>query len=142
MKVIKKVIAVLYDLKDGVPYYLVLHRQLRWHGWELLKETKEDHETHLETLKRGIGEETGLTDFKIRGNLGHSFEWIWGDFRVLVEDVFLVKVDMTKPITLKQKVIEHDAYLWASKEEALQRLTYENTKHVLELVDRRFLSKR
>ncbi len=137
MKVIKKVVAVLYDLKDGVPYYLILHRKLRWHGWELLKETKEDHETHLETLKRGIREETGLTDFKIRGNLGHSFEWMWGDFRVLVEEVFLVKVDMTKPITLKQRVVEHDAYLWTDKQTALQRLTYENARQVLEMADRR-----
>ncbi len=137
MKVIKKVIAVLYDLKDGKPYYLILHRKLRWHGWELLKETKEDHETHLETLKRGIKEETGLADFKIRGSLEYSFEWMWGDFRVLVEDVFLVKVDMTKPITLKQKVIEHDAYLWANKDAAISKLSYKNMQEALALADRK-----
>lgn len=137
MKVIKKVMAVLYDLKDGVPYYLILHRQLRWRGWELLKETKEDHETHLETLKRGIKEETGLTDFKIRGNLGHSFEWMWGDFRVLIEEIFLVKADMTKTINLKQRVIEHDAYLWADKQTAISKLTYKNVQEALALADRK-----
>ncbi len=137
MKVIKKVVAVLYDIKNGKPYYLIMHRVLRWHGWELVKETIEDHETNLETLKRGIKEETGLTDFKIRGTLGHSFEWIWGDFRVLVEDVFLVKVDMTKPITLKQRVIEHDSYLWADKQTAISKLTYKNMQEALGLADRK-----
>ena len=72
--------------------------------------------------------------------LGYKFDWLWGDYRVVVEDVYIFKTDMSKPINLKQKVVEHDSYLWTSKEEALQRLTYENTRQVLELVDRKLRS--
>ena len=61
----KKVRAIIYDIKDNVPYFLILHRVLRWNGWEVLKETMELKETIEETLERGIREETGLHNFKI-----------------------------------------------------------------------------
>ncbi len=140
MKAIRKVMAVLYDVENGRPSYLIMHRILRWHGWELVKETIEDHEDDLTAITRGIKEETGLKEFKLRGKLGYKFDWLWGDYRVVVEDVYIFKTDMSKPINLKQKVVEHDSYLWTSKEEALQRLTYENTRQVLELVDRKLRS--
>ncbi len=137
MKVVRKVMAILYDVRDGKPYYLILHRVLRWHGWELLKETIENGEDNLTAIKRGIKEETGLTDFTITGRLGHKFDWVWGGTRVIVEDVFIVRADMTKPISLKQKVIEHDAYLWTNKRTAMERLTYENSIDALEKADRK-----
>ena len=139
MKAIRKVMAVLYDFKNGRPYYLIFHRILRWRGWELLKETIEDDEDVLAAIKRGIVEETGLRDFKIISRLGHKIEWIWGDYRVVVEDVFVVKADITKPISLKQKIVEHDAYLWANKKTALERLTFENTREALERADRKLI---
>ena len=44
-KIEEKVQAVVYDIRNNKPYFLILHRILRWQGWELLKETLEDGES-------------------------------------------------------------------------------------------------
>ncbi len=64
-KPIKKVRAIIYDIKDNQPYFLILHRVLRWQGWEFVKETLEPGENVIGALKRGIKEETGLKNFEI-----------------------------------------------------------------------------
>src|SRR4030042_161044 len=64
--------AIIYDIKNGKPYFLILHRSLRWRGWEFLKETIEKGETSRQTLIRGIQEETGLKSFKIIKRLGEQ----------------------------------------------------------------------
>ena len=65
MKSNRKVQAIIYAIKKRIPYYLILHRVLHWSGWELLKETIENDETHEETMIRGIEEETSLKKYKI-----------------------------------------------------------------------------
>jgi len=137
MKSIRKVMAVLYDLKDGKPYYLILHRVLRWNGWELLKGTVNVGESLEQAIKREIHEETGLGEFSVKFKLGKKIEWIWGDYRVIVDEIFVVRADMTKAITLKQRIVEHDAYLWADKNTVLARLTHDNAREILEIVDRK-----
>jgi hypothetical protein len=129
-RILKKVRAVIYDIKNGETYFLILHRILRWRGWEALKETLEKKETSLDALKRGITEETGLKDFKIIESLGKKEKWTFQGNNYFIVDTFLVRVDMNRKISLKQEIIEHDKYVWVDKKTAIKRLTWPETKEL------------
>lgn len=130
-KLLKKVRAIIYDIKDNQPYFLILHRVLRWQGWEFVKETLEPGENIIGALKRGIKEETGLKNFEIIKSLDKQEKWqvLGNDYFVM--NVFLVKADMNQKISLKQKVIEHDGYQWLDKETALKKLTWPESRKLL-----------
>ncbi len=131
MKTIKKVRAVIYDVKDNVPYFLILHRSLRWDGWEILKETMEPEEEIEQTLKRGIKEETGLNDFEIVKDLDKQEKWEKDGIEYEIVATFLVRANMDQKISLKQEIIEHSEYLWATKEGAIEKLTFDETKQLI-----------
>jgi 8-oxo-dGTP pyrophosphatase MutT (NUDIX family) len=126
----KKVRAIIYDIKNGEFYFLILHRILRWKGWETLKETLERKETPVEALKRGIIEETGLKDFEIIESLGEKEKWISQGNNYFIVDTFLVRADMSQKISLKQEIIEHDKYEWVDRKTAIERLTWPKTKEL------------
>lgn len=130
-KTIKKVRAVIYDIKNNQPYFLILHRILRWCGWEFLKETIEPGETPLIALKRGIKEETKLKKFKIIKSLKYKERWRALGSIYLIVNTFLVKADRKQKLSLKQEVIEHDKYEWVDKKTALKKLTWPKTKTLL-----------
>lgn len=127
----RKVRAIIYDIKDGKPHFLILRRVLRWNGWEILKETLESGETAEEALIRGIKEETGLKHFEIVRNLNKTEKWEKDGIKYEIIATFLVKADMDEEISLKQETIEHSDYQWAEKEEAVDKLTYSETKELI-----------
>ena len=131
----KKVRAIIYDIKNGKPYFLILHRVLHWQGWEFLKETIEPGETSEKTLKRGVKEETGLKKFKIIKNLNKQEKWQALGKDYIVVDTFLVKIDMDEKISLKQKIVEHDEYQWTDKETAIKKLTWSESKKLLKEIN-------
>jgi len=131
MTITKKVRAIIYDIKDGEPYFLILHRILRWDGWEILKETIEPGENFEQTLKRGIKEETGLENFEIIKDLNKTEKWEKDGAEYEIVATFLVKADMDEKISLKQEVVEHDGYEWVDKETAISKLTYQETKELI-----------
>lgn len=128
---LKKVRAVIYDIKNDKLYFLILHRILRWQGWEIFKETIEPGETNEQAIQRGIREETNLKDFKIIKNLNKQEKWqaLGNDYYVV--DTFLVRADMNQKISLKQDIIEHDNYQWVDKQTAMKKLTWPKTKELL-----------
>lgn len=135
---IKKVRAIIYDIKDNQPYFLILHRVLRWQGWEFVKETLEPGENVIGALKRGIKEETGLKNFEIIKSLDKQEKWQALGNNYFVMNVFLVKADMNQKISFlpageagKQPPIEHDDYQWLDKETALKKLTWPKSKELL-----------
>jgi len=128
--VIKKVGAVIYALKEGVPYFLILHRVLHWRGWELHKGTIEGGESFKETLKREILEETGLKRFRIIRPLHIHF--YFNKRKNMIVEVFLVRASMKNRIILsKNTKREHDGYLWADREIALKKLTWPNARKII-----------
>ncbi len=128
----RKVIAVIYALEKEKKKYLVLHRKLRWSGWELMKETMESGESYEETLRRGIKEETGVTKINIEKEKKVN---ILMNKDAEIVYAYLVRVSATEKIDIAHEQ-EHDDYQWATKEEALKLLAYENTKKLLkELAD-------
>ncbi|MEM4266658.1 MAG: NUDIX domain-containing protein [Candidatus Nanoarchaeia archaeon] len=128
--VAKKVQAVIYDIKKGVPYFLILHRVLHWRGWELHKGTIENNDSYKKTLRREIFEETGLKNVRIVKPLGISFYFNRRKSKVV--EVFLVKASMRQKINVSRNPDrEHDGYLWADRETALKKLTYSNAKKII-----------
>jgi len=127
---VKKVRAIIYDIENGEPYFLILHRILRWKGWETLKETLERKETSIKALERGIIEETGLKDFEIIENLGKKEKWDFRGNNYSIVDTFLVRVNMNRKISLKQEIIEHDKYAWVDRKTAMRKLTWPETKEL------------
>ena len=131
----KKVRAIIYDIKDNKPYFLILHRILRWRGWEFLKETIEKGETPKQALIRGIKEETKLKKFKIIKKLDKQEKWQADGINYVIADSFLVKANMNDKISLKQEIIEHDKYKWVDKKIALKKLTWPKTKKLLKGIE-------
>jgi ADP-ribose pyrophosphatase YjhB (NUDIX family) len=128
---IKKVRAVIYDVKNGQVYFLILHRILRWRGWEILKETLEKNETPLLALKRGIKEETKIKNFKIISKIPFSEKWEALGKKFEIVAAYLVLADKNQKISLKQRVVEHDDYQWVDKKTALKKLTWPKTKALI-----------
>jgi ADP-ribose pyrophosphatase YjhB (NUDIX family) len=127
----KKVRAIIYDIKTGKPYFLILHRVLHWQGWEFLKETIESGESPRDALKRGIKEEIGFENFAIIKSLNKQEKWQASEKDYIIVDAFLVKADMDEKISLKQKIVEHDEYQWTDKETAIKKLTWPESKKLL-----------
>lgn len=132
---VKKVRAIIYDIKEGKPYFLILHRILRWSGWEVLKETIENNESFEDAIKRGIREETGLDNFEIVRDLNKTEKWQVNGTDYEISATFLVKANMDEKISLKQEIIEHDGYEWADKETAVSKLTYSETKELTKQIN-------
>lgn len=136
---IKKVRAVIYDIKEGKAHFLILHRILRWSGWEILKETIEQGEALIEALERGIKEETQLKNFEIIHNLNKTEKWQKDGIDYEIAATFLVKADADEKISLKQEINEHDGYEWVDKETAIERLTWPETKKTIKEIDDKLL---
>jgi len=128
---IKKVRAIIYDIKDNKPYFLILHRILRWEGWEILKETIEKGENPEKALLRGIKEETKLRKFKIIRKLDKKEKWQAKGINYSIVETYLAKADMNEKIFLKQEIVEHDKYQWVDKKTAIKKLTWPKTKNLL-----------
>jgi len=129
-KAIKKVRAIIFDIENNEPYFLILHRILRWEGWEALKETIEKGEAPKEALSRGIKEETGLKEFTIVKSLRAKEKWTVSGNNYVIIATFLVRADKKQKISLKQDVVEHDKYAWVDKKTAVEELTWPKTKNL------------
>jgi len=127
-KVIKKVRVIIYDVKNGKPYFLILRRILNWRGWEFLKETMKPDETSLQTAKRGIKEETKLKKFKIIKKFNYRENWRAKAKNFSIICLYIAWADMNQKISLKQRITEHSGYAWVDKKTALKRLTWPKTR--------------
>lgn len=126
--VIKKVRAIIYDIKGDKPYFLILRRVLNWRGWEFLKETMKSGETTLQTVRRGIKEETKLKKFKILKKFNYHENWQVAEKDFSIVCLYVVRTDMNQKISLKQEIIEHNKYAWVDKKTALKKLTWPKTR--------------
>ncbi|MDP6642203.1 MAG: NUDIX domain-containing protein [Candidatus Nanoarchaeia archaeon] len=136
LKTFKKVQAIIYDIKDNKPYFLILHRTLRWKGWELLKGTLEkgEEKSLRKALEREIKEETNLKNFKIEKRLNKQIKFYnkQKTAKNIILDVFLVRVNLNQKISLhKNTVIEHDRYKWVNKNTAIKMLTFGNARSLI-----------
>ena len=109
-------------------YYLLLHRVLNWRGWEFPKGGIDEGEQPEQTVLREITEEAGLRQTKIVGRLPEKKEWVTKDTKYFY-DVFLVEGDPDEHVRLgRHEVTEHDDFKWLNAGQALETLTYDNSR--------------
>jgi 8-oxo-dGTP pyrophosphatase MutT (NUDIX family) len=124
----KSVGCVTFYLKEDQRYYLLL-RYISDH-WGLVKGHVETNETEKQTLVREIYEETKLEEFEIIPNFKELSTYTYSrnsqKFDKLIS-YYLVKSNNFNIIISD----EHKEYIWLKYEEAIDRVTYKNTKVIL-----------
>ena len=124
----KSVGCVTFYLKEDQRYYLLL-RYISNH-WGLVKGHIEANETEKQTLIREIHEETKLEEFEIIPNFKESSTYTYSRnnqrFDKLIS-YYLVKSNNFNIIISD----EHKEYTWLKYEEAIDKITYKNTKAIL-----------
>lgn len=121
---------VLYRIKNDTTEYLLL--QYAAGHWDFAKGKIEVGETKREAALRELAEEAGLAA-KLDAAFLASFEYFYTDYdgqnAHKMVDFFLGEVEGSDEVTLSH---EHIGYEWLPYEAALERLTFENARGVLE----------
>ena len=121
--------AIIFRLKDGMPYYLLLH----YHSghWEFARGHVEEGEDQLETAKREIEEETGIRDLRIvegfKGYTKFSFKRTWNlrpEEKNHVPWIFkIVTLYLAQTQTETVRISdEHTGFTWLKYEDAIKKL--------------------
>ncbi|MBI4148861.1 NUDIX domain-containing protein, partial [Candidatus Woesearchaeota archaeon] len=115
--------------KNGGLYFLILHRNTSWKGWEFPKGGLEPGESIEDALRREVLEETGLRRVQITHRLPVKREFT-NNGTLHSFTVFLAKANMNTPISLTQPRREHDTYLWAKADTVLEKLHWDDEKGI------------
>lgn len=126
-KIKRGVSVIIYDVKPL--YFLILHRNSSWTGWEFPKGPLLDGEKIEEALKREIVEKTGLSKINVTHKLEGQRRFRKDD-ELHVYDVFLARANMNTPVTLSRSKIKYDNYLWTKQDSVLEKLSWSNEKEV------------
>lgn len=129
--------AVVYKIKNGKPFYLVLKRKKRWIGWELIKGGKQKNESYEEALIRELREEIGCRKENIEKffNIKNKDIFIYPVKykKIFKKDAFKAKDYAVKIKLFKIKLSdEHSSYRWLSYSKAKKILTHKESKKLLE----------
>ena len=102
--------------QDNAPIFLLLRA---YRNWDFPKGGADEGETPLETAKREMTEETGITQFDLQwGNISMDTE-IYSEDKVATYYLARVeKQDLSLPISEELGKPEHDEYRWVTFEEA------------------------
>ena len=137
MKYRKAVFVLGYAKTKSGLQYLLLKRKLHWKGWEFPKGGVELFETRKMAVKREVMEETGL---KINKIVNHKVYGKYDYKKVLPDRPYkgqsyqLYSVELSDGI-VKVDQKEHSSYLWLPYEKALKRITWNNQKQCLKIVN-------
>jgi len=140
----KGIAAIIFRRRDGALEFLVMHRILRWKGWEPLKGGINPEEDGTVALIREINEELDIesndlhvlgiipdTEIKLKIPLRFR-EQMGGFMSALYKPFYLVEVSQrVKPDLRKDDAKEHDDIRFVPYEKALKMLTYPNTRAAL-----------
>lgn len=141
MKYRKAVFVVVYSKTKKEIEYLILKRKLHWKGWEFPKGGIEKAEKIKSAIIREVKEETGLTAIKIKK---FDFKGRYKYNKTLKDrpgicgqefSLYSAEVKKNKARLSKNKDAEHSAYKWASFKEAMNKLTWENQRKCLKIVN-------
>jgi len=140
----KGIAAVIFRRRGGALEFLVMHRILRWKGWESLKGGINPGEDGDAALIREINEELDIerNDLRILGIIPDTeiklkiplrFRAQMGGFMsALYKPFYLVEMSQgAKPDLRKDDVREHDDIQFVPYEKGLKMLTYPNTRAAL-----------
>ncbi|MBU1129058.1 MAG: NUDIX domain-containing protein [Nanoarchaeota archaeon] len=139
MKYRQGVFFVVYFKKNEKIKYLILKRKLHWKGWEFPKGGFEKGEKILDVVKRELKEETGLEALNIKKfNFSEKYKYDkkYADRKGLVGQTFeaLYAIDVKKAKVVLDKK-EHSEFAWKKFNRAFKKLTWENQRKCLKIVD-------
>lgn len=120
---------IVYKAENNTILYLLL--QYTAGHWDLPKGKIEKGETKQEAALRELMEETGLTA-DLDTNFEKTIQYIFTDYdKQLAQKTvsFFVGIAHNMAVTLSH---EHIGYQWLPYKEALEQLTYDNAKGLLE----------
>lgn len=128
MPIEKSAGAVVFLRQSGKIRYLLI--KYGWGHWEFPRGLIEKGESLEETARREIKEETGIEDIKF---IPGFREWIKFFFKLKGKNVmkiatFLLAETQTRKVKLS---FEHKDWAWLEYRNALERLTYENSREIL-----------
>jgi len=140
LKYRKSVQIVVYKIETGKIFYLILHRKKHWNGFEFPKGGIEKGESELDAVKRETKEEAGLKIKKIlRYNVRGKFDYpreladrkgfIGQSYRLFSAEVFPGRVKIDKH--------EHSGYEWLGFKGAIKKLTHQEQKDCLKVVEKK-----
>jgi 8-oxo-dGTP pyrophosphatase MutT (NUDIX family) len=133
------IFAVAYSLNEKNKIeYLILKRKKHWIGWEFPKGKIEFLETRKMATRREIKEETGLKILKIKKfdvkGLYHYKKKMNDRKGYIGQTYHLFAVEVMKgKVKIDEK--EHNDFKWEKFENAEKKLTWENQKRCLKIVD-------
>ncbi len=125
--------AVIYRTEGGKIYYLLLFYSQK--HWDFPKGHLENNETDEQAARREVGEETGLTDIRLIHGFKQEIKYYFrgknqqGQKHLISKVVvFFLAETKTKEVKISN---EHEAFEWLPYEEALERITFKNSKNIL-----------
>jgi len=90
----------------------------------------EDNETEHETAKRELEEETGISDVEILEGYREEITYRFNNQGQMSNKLVVFFIGETKTEEVKISH-EHSQFFWASYDEALKKVTFENSKQLL-----------
>ena len=124
--------------------YLILKRRLHWRGWEFPKGGINFPESKKSAVKREIFEETGKKALRIKKFNFHGFynyKKKLRDRKDFIGQAYYLYAAKIKYGKIKIDKSEHSEYKWLSFHEALKKVTFQNQKRSLSIVNK-WLKKR
>ncbi|OLS31781.1 MAG: RNA pyrophosphohydrolase [Candidatus Heimdallarchaeota archaeon AB_125] len=101
----------------------------------LTKGRIEKNETVMQAALREAYEETGIKDISILEEFQHKITYYFkrGSQKIKKTVVYLIGISSTTDVQISK---EHVGYLWCTYEDALNTLTFENTRKVIRASER------
>jgi len=120
--------ALVYCIENQDVKFLLL-RYSQGH-WDFPKGNKEKGETNLETTRREIKEETGISDIVFRDRFEKEITYNYSRQNEKISKKVIYFLAKTKDTNVVLSS-EHTDFVWELYENALKRLTYKNAKEIL-----------
>ncbi len=120
--------AVLFNIKDKEPIYLVLHYTAG--HWDFPKGNIEDGEDELTTVRREVKEETSIYNIEFIDGFKSVVEYMYRRAGRLVHKAVIYYLAYTDILEVRLSY-EHNDYRWGVYDEIMDILTYKNSKNVL-----------
>jgi bis(5'-nucleosidyl)-tetraphosphatase len=99
--------------------------------WDFVKGNVEPNEGEKDTVVRELQEETGITDAKFVEDFREAIAYFYRRQGLTVhkEVVFFIMESATDKVTIS---FEHVGFTWLDYQHALEKLTFKNSKDVLQ----------
>ena len=121
--------SVLYNLdNDFNIIYLILNYS--YGHWDFPKGNIENGESEIDTIKREIMEETGITDIKFIDGFRQQISYRYKKKFKLVNKSVIYYIAETKSNNVVLS-FEHTNFAWLNLNDALNRLSFDNSKKIL-----------